>query len=140
MSSKISQNQIKNWAIVLFFIGFAFMLAYNSIAGYHLKEISGISDDELGKKVKVCGIVESAQEVKSTMFLKLKEENSSKSINAIIFQKDQSTIDMELSEYNYSLLDLSNGDYICIEGRYEKYNGEAEIIVKRISEIECRGL
>ena len=136
MDSKISSEKIKIYAIILFFVGFGFMLFYNNIAGYEIKQVKDLSLSDIGKKVEVCGIIESKNEGENTMFLKLKEENSTNFIDAVIFQKDQNIIELELSDYDYSLSELSKGNHICIEGRYEKYNNDFEIIVKRISRIE----
>ena len=134
MGSKISPKTVQNYAIVLFFIGLVFMLFYNNIAGYKMKSVGELSDDDVGSKLKVCGIVESIKEG-TTMFLEIGDENSGDVIKCVIFQKDINIIDLELSDYNYSVSKLSEENRLCVEGRYEEYNGEFEIIVKRISEI-----
>ncbi|MCK5176871.1 MAG: hypothetical protein KAQ92_04045 [Candidatus Aenigmarchaeota archaeon] len=136
MDSKISSEKIKKYAIVLFFVGIAFMLFYNNLTGYKIKQVNELSSVDIGEKVEVCGIIESKNKGKNTIFLRLKEENSTKFIDTVIFQKDQIIINLELSDYDYSLSELSKGNHICIEGRYEKYNNDFEIIVKRISEIK----
>ncbi|OYT35131.1 MAG: hypothetical protein B6U87_00950 [Candidatus Aenigmarchaeota archaeon ex4484_52] len=136
MNSKIHPDIIKKYAIVLFFVGIAFIVFYNDISGYETKQIQELSDDDLGKKISVCGILQNINKKENVLFFKLIDANSSASfIDCVIFKKNMDLIDLEISKHNISLSGLSKNDYLCVNGNMEKYNNKFKIIVKTINKI-----
>jgi len=80
-----------------------------------------ITDDMLGRQVRLTGFVSSAYEKNGTVFLKISDKYSS--IDAVIFERTADKLDY-IPRRN---------DTVLVEGKLTLYNNEPEIIVSSVT-------
>ncbi|MBI4895125.1 MAG: OB-fold nucleic acid binding domain-containing protein [Candidatus Aenigmarchaeota archaeon] len=88
--------------------------------------ISQISEKDIGKIVSINASVENKNLRNGNLFLELGDVDSNSTIKAVMFEND---IKQDLSTFQ-------KGSHINIVGRIDRYNGELEIIINKITVIE----
>ncbi|GEM_PF-5466297 len=89
--------------------------------------ISQISEKDVGKSVSINAIVENRVLNKGNLFLELKDVDINSSIKAVMFESAIRALDIST---------FQKGSHINIVGRIDRYNGQIEIVVKKITVIE----
>jgi len=80
-------------------------------------DIGKIEDEEIGKIVKITGLVIRVNNMEKVMFIQVGQETVEK-VDVVLFK-----------DYDF---DLSEGSYVEIIGEIEEYKGKKEIIANRI--------
>ena len=96
--------------VVLFFISDS--ISVDQVA------IGKIEDEDIGKIVKITGMIIRVSNTEKVMFIEVGEEKVEK-VDVVLF-KDKD-------------FDLSPGDYVEIVGEIEEYKGKKEVIANKIT-------
>ena len=104
-------------------------LVYFSAAEHEASKIGGISPEDAGLLMKICGTIESKHVSKNGhIFMTIGDDTGS--IRAVVFNNTAQRI-RGLDCYG-----LKKGDTVCMTGRIDMYEGELEIIPKSIEYVD----
>ena len=84
--------------------------------------IGKITEQEIGRKIMVEGIIESVAEKKSTVLFDIQEQDTPESISVILFGKSSQP--------------FKKGSEVRVIGTVKDYNGKLEIVAEKINTIE----
>ncbi len=81
--------------------------------------IEKITEEQVGRKIRIEGIVESVEEKKSVTILEIKDEETEESISVALFNQNQYV--------------LKEGETVAVTGTVKEYYGSLEIVAEKIS-------
>lgn len=124
---EITQKTLRMVAITCSLLGLLLLFLISQTLQLQETKIKDITIDDLGKKVRVCGIIENKfVSQNNNLFFDLKD--GSGKIKAVVFNK---TIH-QMKKFKLNLSKLKNGDSLCLLGEVNEWNYELEIITKKI--------
>jgi len=120
----MDELRIKQIALLCAIIGLV-ILAYASFFMSGVVEISDITIEDVGRRMKVCGEISFIRENNGHVFFVLNDGENE--LNGVIFN----TTALKMNESGSSPYNLNIGDFICLPGKIDEYpknSGEIEII------------
>ncbi len=120
----ISDRNLLKIAAVVFGVGFFALFVLSQQQPAKLLSVSEITEDMIGEKVSVHGIVERPL-VRDALNMYLIDENSTSKIRVTMFDPPQEV-----------LASFKAGDTVAVNGEINIYRGELGIIVNKISVIK----
>lgn len=123
----MDEKALRNIAIFCSISGLVILFFVSERLELEKTRISDIGIDDLGKNVRICGIIDSKFVSKNGhIFLRISDETSG--IGVVIFNDTGKN----LKEYNIDPYKLENHGKICVIGYIDEYNDEIEIIGKKV--------
>ncbi len=123
----MDEKTLRNIAIVCSISGLVILFVVSENLELQKTRIGEIGIDDIGKNVRICGIIDSKFVSKNGhVFLRLSDEISD--ISVVIF----SDTVKNLERYGTNANKLERNSEICVIGYIDEYEGEIEIIGKKI--------
>lgn len=123
----MDERTLRNIAVYCSIVGLIILFVVSENLELQKTRIGEIGIDDIGKNVRICGIIDSKFVSKNQhIFLRISDVTSD--INVVLF----SDTVKNLERYGTNANNLERNSEICVVGYIDEYEGEIEIIGKKI--------
>lgn len=117
----MNETQLLRFSLAVAFLGMVSLFFLTKTITAPTVTIDEITDEFLGKKVSITGMIQEIRLVKNMTILTVGQEESVKTISVVAFE---------------SLSFLQKNDAIFVSGEVQEYHGALEIVVEKVEVIE----
>ncbi len=123
----ITEKTLRNLALISSSLGLLLLFFVSQNLEPEITKIGEITPESLGSNVKVCGIIENKFVSSGNhTFFDLKDESGK--IKVVVFE----SISENLEKFEINVLQLGDGDEICVLGEVDEWEWELEVKAKKI--------
>lgn len=123
----VTEKTLRKLALGCSFFGLILLFFVSQIVELEPSKIGEITIDDLGKTVKICGVIENKFVSQGNhTFFDLKDESGK--IKIVLFKQTA----QNLEKFEIDIFQLKNGDETCVLGEVDEWNYELEVKCKKL--------